>query len=131
MPMPDSLSRFFQAPGMYVQHPSFDSSAAFLQGFDVACGGRILVGFREWLILKLGSGSNLAWTELFLRFAFPESLSPRTRELTTTDPKYILGLLTEVFAVFWAERETSGGLESLMQRHTEWLESQDWYRKVT
>jgi hypothetical protein len=122
--------RLFHAPGMYVHEHTFDAVAAFLNGFDTACGGRVLAGFREWLILKLDYGNNLAWTELFLRFAFPESAGPRTQELPTADQKQLVGLLGETFLTYWIEREGSDGLQTLMQRHTEWLRGQDWYQEA-
>lgn len=131
MSIPDSLLKFFKAPGMYVHDANFDSVAAFLQGFDTACGGGVLAGFREWLILKLGYGNNLAWTELFLRFAFPDSTGPRVHELLTADRKQLVGLLAEVFSTYWAERAENGGLQNLMARHSQWLRAQDWYQEVT
>lgn len=130
MPMPDSLSRFFHAPGMYVHDPTFDAVAAFLSGFDTACGGRVLAGFREWLILKLDYGNNLAWTELFLRFTFPESAGPRTQDLPTADQKQLAGLLAEALSTYWTEREGCGGTQDLMERYSEWLKEQDWFQEA-
>ena len=114
---------------MYVPKLDFDTAAAFIQGFDTACNRDVLVGFREWLIVKLEYGNNFAWPELFLRFAFPESEAPRAQELPTADQKRLVGLLFEALEAFWNEREGTGGLQSIIVRHAEWLKTQDWYRE--
>lgn len=129
MPIPPQLGLFFKYPDMFVQKLDFDTAAAFIQGFDVAYNGGVLIGFREWLILKLEYGNNFVWPELFLRFAFPESDAPRTQELPKADQKRLIGLLFEALEAFWNEKDTADGLQKIFIRHAEWLKTQDWYRE--
>lgn len=129
MAVPHTLGLFFRHPEMFVPKLDFDTAVAFIQGFDAACNRGVLVGFREWLILKLEYGNNLAWPELFLRFAFPESEAARTQELPKADQRRLVGLLFEALEAFWNEKEATGGLQRLFVRHAEWLKTQDWYQE--
>src|SRR2546426_1003256 len=74
MALPQPLEHFMKRPGMYVSPVEFAVVAGFLQGLHVATG--VLTGFREWLVVKLGYGNNLAWPALALRLIFPDAESP-------------------------------------------------------
>ena len=43
---------------MYVLNETYESAAAFVLGYDAACEGGPLMGFREWLVLRIGSGAQ-------------------------------------------------------------------------
>ncbi|AVP99111.1 hypothetical protein C7S18_18905 [Ahniella affigens] len=64
--------------GMYLMDERYETVTSFVSGYDCACEGGMLLGFREWLVLKLGKGGNLSWTALVLDLAFPKSRSPWT-----------------------------------------------------
>jgi hypothetical protein len=130
MAVPHTLGLFFKHPEMFIQRMNFDTVGAFIQGFDSACNGGVLVGFREWLIVKLEHGNNLVWPELFLRFAFPESDAPSTEELPKADQKHLIGLLFETIEAFCDERDMIGGLQQIYLRYHTWLQTQNWYREV-
>jgi hypothetical protein len=51
-------------PGVWVIPPSFATVCAYIDGFNSARGGGPLLGFREWLVLKLDDGNNLHWIGL-------------------------------------------------------------------
>ena len=55
---------------MHIPTVDFDSVAAFVAGFDLATGGAPLEGFQEWLVVKLGHGNSLAWSELVVHLTF-------------------------------------------------------------
>ncbi len=61
---------------MYIQDATYGAVAAFVLGYDIASEGGVLVGFREWLIPRVGVGNNLGWSALVLRLAFPEAVDP-------------------------------------------------------
>ena len=44
--------------------PSFTTVCAYIDGFNTARGGGPLLGFREWLLLKLDDGNNFHWIGL-------------------------------------------------------------------
>jgi hypothetical protein len=48
--------------GMYIHPERYEVVRAFLSGYAYATGA--LVGFDEWLVLKLGRGTNLVWEAL-------------------------------------------------------------------
>jgi hypothetical protein len=51
---------------------NYDAAAAFVSGWDFASDLGLLTGFREWLIVRLGTGNNLHWSALVLHVAFPK-----------------------------------------------------------
>jgi hypothetical protein len=129
MPIPRTLLHFFKHPLMYIPKLDFDSAVSFLQGFNLAREGEILAGFREWLVVKVGNGNNLAWYELVLRLAYPEP-GARPDELPATDQGRLVGLLFATFEEFWKVREEAGGDRELLRRHATWLRTQDWYQEA-
>ncbi|MFB9238253.1 hypothetical protein ACFFWC_22300 [Plantactinospora siamensis] len=95
-----------QRPGLYGLDGSFGQFSAYLAGFDAGTDGRALDGFREWLVGRLGTGDNLAWTGLVLHLAFPGGW-PRLRERLTDPAQNAVAVSTlfELLADFLAERE--------------------------
>ena len=69
---------------MWVPSNTYEGVAAFVAGYDAACEGGVLVGFREWLLVRKchGKGSNLAWYALVLDCAFPTGSAVPPRALT-------------------------------------------------
>ena len=63
--------------GMFFRNETYDVVAAFVYGYDQAYEGGLLRGFREWLIVRLRTGSNLAWPALVAHAAFPNAKSPQ------------------------------------------------------
>jgi hypothetical protein len=128
MSLPAVLENVKKHPGMYVYKVEFDSVAAFIDGFNLATNGGLLVGFREWLIVKLGYGDNLAWPALALRLAFPEAESPASQLLHADNQKRAVAALFEFLEAFLQEREAPDGLRRLFLGYEAWLRRQDWYR---
>jgi hypothetical protein len=62
--------------GMYVLSETYGEVVAFVMGYDTACEGGVLIGFREWLAVRLGKGSNLSWPPLVLMATFPDADLP-------------------------------------------------------
>jgi hypothetical protein len=46
---------------------TFDRLLAFVEGLDSGTSGRLLDGFREYLMLRLDEDSNLWWTHLAVK----------------------------------------------------------------
>jgi hypothetical protein len=127
MPLPHLLQHVAKQPSMYFNPVEFDVAAAFLQGFDLANSGGVLVGFREWLVVKLGYGSNLIWSALALQLLFPESESPRQSLVDSGDQKRAVELLFGIVEEFWQERESLNGLRRIYLKYQTWLQRQEWY----
>ena len=106
---------------MYLPAVTFESVVSFVLGFDVACHGGLLVGLREWLIVQLDHGNNLAWIALLPRYA---------AKLRGDDPVATSASVDEVFQIlnaFFDERMKRDGLENIYVRYRCWLEKQEWY----
>jgi hypothetical protein len=127
MTFPRDFEYVFQKPGMFFSPVEFDIAVAFIQGFDLANCGGVLVGFREWLVIRNGCGNNLAWPELALRLAFPDAESPRQQLVQSSNQKRAVELLFRLLGEFWRERETPQGLRRIYLSYEGWLQSQDWY----
>jgi len=121
------LEHVMKHPSMYFSPVEFDVAAAFIQGFNLAGSGGLLVGFREWLIVKLGDGNNLTWGALVLRLAFPDAETPRQHLLRSGEQKRAVEFLFGLLQEFWQERESHGGLRRIYVKYQEWLQHQDWY----
>lgn len=54
---------------MYLRERTFAAVAAFVQGYDAACEGGVLGGFREWIIVNFSLSPNLTWTALIVELS--------------------------------------------------------------
>jgi hypothetical protein len=86
----------------------FDTLVAFVVGFDLGTHGRLLEGFREYLILRLGEESSLGWPGLAIAVSAPQA-APRP---TTPDDDHqaavgLFDLLDEYLAEFPEDRSRS------------------------
>lgn len=119
----DVFDRIRKQPGMYLQETTYAAAAAFVLGYDLACEGGALVGFREWLVLRLGKGSNLAWFALVPHYAFPESSSPQDAVTANSDAqRHAIDTLFDLIAEFQRERCEPDGLRTILTAYTAWLE---------
>jgi hypothetical protein len=114
-------------PGMWLPAIDYDVAAAFVLGADSACYGGLLFGFREWLIVKVDGGNNLAWTELLLRLALPETIYPRQQLKQLTDQRPVVDFLFQTICDFVHERDRMDGARSIFLEYEKWLRRQDWY----
>lgn len=102
---------------MWLRSPSLELVIAFVQGYDTALAGGLLAGFREWMIVRVDGGSNLAWTALV-----PLALDSSPRD-TDAQIEGFFQLLEE----FLAAKNASDGLRRILHRYEAWLRGQDWY----
>ncbi|TQF17832.1 hypothetical protein FJV41_01435 [Myxococcus llanfairpwllgwyngyllgogerychwyrndrobwllllantysiliogogogochensis] len=109
---------------MHLAHPSADACANFVHGFDAAWGGGLLFGFREWLIVKVDSGSNFGWSGLVVLLA-RKSGHPKF-DPTEEKPENVAFLL-DTLETFLAERKTMDGPRTIFLRFDDWLRKQEWY----
>jgi hypothetical protein len=64
MSLPPILEDVRRRSGMFLSSPTLDNMTAFWVGYDTALSGGLLIGFREWLVMRLGYGTNLGWEAL-------------------------------------------------------------------
>ena len=127
MSLPPALENVKKHPGMYFPKVEFDVVAAFINGFNLATHGGLLVGFREWLIVRLDYGNNWTWDGLILRLTFPEAESVHSELLENDNQKRSVESLFALLETFLQERESPNGLRRIFVRYGEWLKRQDWY----
>ena len=119
MKLPYPIDEIRRHPGMYFREPSFDVVSAFVEGYDAATIGGFLIGFREWLIVKLNDGNNLSWSQLALRLLQAKN--------GHQDPSsQAIGLL-DLLEEFLVIRHSCDGLRKIYIHYEEWLGGQNWY----
>lgn len=111
---------------MFFQPVEYDVATGFIYGFDTASNGGALVGFREWLLPRVGVGNNLAWSELVLYLAFPNAKSPRS-QLCHETQKSSVEFLINLLETFWQERQSLNGMRTIYLNYHAWLKGLEWY----
>jgi hypothetical protein len=125
----DRLLEALKRPGMFMPRVSYDSMVAFAVGFDFANDGGPLVGFQEWICLKLGGlGRNLFWSELVLKYTFPDAHSPReVLAQNGEQDERAMNTLRKLLDEFWDERASLTGLRKIYVKYQRDLEKEEWY----
>jgi hypothetical protein len=83
----------------------FDTLVAFLVGLDLGTRGRLLEGFREYLILRLGEESSLWWPGLAVAVTVPQAAPrPTTPDADRQAVDGLFDLLDEFLAEFPEDR---------------------------
>ena len=124
MSLPPDLASVLKRPSMYLPTASYDAVVTYLLGYDAATQGGLLVGLREWLIVKLRDGNNLAWPALVLDLM----QRVRSRESTVDDAeKRAVAFLHETLEQFFSERDARGGMRRIYGMYEAWLRQQEWY----
>jgi hypothetical protein len=108
------FERVRQQPGMYLLQDTYAATAAFVQGYDAAYEGGLLAGFREWLVVRLMTGSNLSWSALVLHAAFPDMQSPQDGLRTRPGAERLaIDALFSLLAEFDEIRKRHDGLKNV------------------
>ena len=114
------LNQVCDRPGMFVGSSEFDRVCAYIDGLHAATG--CLTGFREWLVVEIGTGNNLAWIGLVRQIIH--------RDSTPVDDRVAkLGQLLNDFHEYAGS--TIGATTGLMRvylRYHGWLLQQKWYK---
>lgn len=124
MSLPPELANVRRRASMYLPAVSYDAAAAFVLGYDAATQGGLLVGLREWLIVKLQDGNNLAWPALIL------DLLRRTgshESATEGAEKRAIEFMFVTLEQFFSERDARGGIRRIYAMYEAWIRQQEWY----
>lgn len=105
--------------GIHFSAERYATVEAFVLGYDAACEGGALAGFREWLVVRLDRAPNLTWPGLALLAVFPEGRQARS----TQDEKNAINTLFELIAAFDDERNKHDGLRRILANYEEWSRS--------
>jgi hypothetical protein len=108
-------------PGLFGLDGSYGQFCAYVDGVDTGNAGRLLTGFREWLVTRLGDGDNLVWRGLVLRLAFPEHDSIRPETLSEAEPnRTAVDTLFALLGEFLALAERRDGLVQIYDGYLLW-----------
>jgi hypothetical protein len=115
-PLIEALRRH---PGMFMRSVTYENVVIFIDGYDTATSGGLLVGFHEWLIVRANDGANVAWSVVVLDIL-------RNQHGGTDDASLIEGLFS-LFDEYNSVRASYAGLRRIYVVYDEWLRRQDWY----
>jgi len=127
MAMPLIFQHVAARPSSFLASVEYDVAIGFIDGYDAATHGGVLVGLREWLIVKLGFGNNLIWSSLIQRLIFHEQSNANEVFPDPVKPELSIRKLFTILDEFATERDSANGLRSIYLRYHQWLQSQDWY----
>jgi hypothetical protein len=108
--------------GMYIDG-TYAAATAFILGYDLACEGGVCLGFREWLVMRVGRGSNLHWSGLVPHVAFPSSGNPQEAVLASAETqRHAIDTLFSLLAEFDEKvRSQPDGLREVFVAYERWL----------
>jgi hypothetical protein len=113
---------------MYGLDGSYRCFTAFVSGCDAGNSRCLLIGFREWLITKVGEGDNLIWESLVLRLTFPEKdRSPQVSSLSSEENALASATCFRLLDEFFQEREQVGNAK-IFDNYLNWLKQQTWHQ---
>ncbi len=113
---------------MYVTEETYSAVANLVFGYDLACEGGVLLGFREWLIPRVRTGNNLSWDRLVLYLAFPGSKEPaQVATANAANQRHAIDELFRLIDEFDTERSDHDGLRRIFATYERWLRTQSWY----
>ncbi|WP_129840260.1 hypothetical protein [Streptomyces sp. RFCAC02] len=95
-------------PALYGLKPSYGEAVTFLRGYDLATDGGALRGFTEWLVVRSGHRTSLAWPALALRtaLAVPPDASFSAGALTEEQDRAAFDALFTLLDEFFAATQS-------------------------
>lgn len=118
------LEQLAGQPGVLVGDHGFRSVVTFLSGADYAAGGSWLVGFREWLVVRVDAGKAAHWSQLVLREIAPDR---RPEDLDRAETERAIRLFCGWYEEYWTARTSRGGLRRIFFDFETWLRKQPGY----
>ncbi len=126
MNIEEHLKALQKRTGMYITGERCTSLAAYIQGMDTAMNGGLLIGFREWLIVRINGGNNLHWLHLIIYHVFPKLSVDDVIENDEYNLIINNTLIDMLLAYFIYKNEV--GLMVVYLNYQKWLEKQSWYQ---
>jgi hypothetical protein len=119
MSLPSDIANIRNRPGMYLRANTFDVVVSFIDGYDIAISGGLLIGLREWLIVRVDGSNNLAWSGLIL--------AAQGDPAAAGDQAALISGLFSLLEEFMKVREEPDGLRRIYAAYEKWLKRQEWY----
>jgi len=123
------LQRVAKQPSMFLDVTDFRRACGFLIGYDMGCSGALLVGFREWAIVKADTGNNLNWSGLAMLLLFPDSTEFEKTIEQISDHDSAIKALFDLICEFIEVRAQYDGLRRIYSNYEKWLSKQSWHKQ--
>ncbi|MYW42724.1 hypothetical protein [Streptomyces sp. SID161] len=94
-------------PGMYALDGTYYAAAMLVTGIDLGTSGRLLDGWRDWLLARKGEESSFMWIPLVLEDAFPDSEIRHWSQLTEGQQRRAVDHLFTLLLAFLSERDAA------------------------
>ncbi|MFJ6901099.1 hypothetical protein [Streptomyces hokutonensis] len=113
----EHLELIRKRPGMYGLDGSYGDYVTYLHGYDAGTRDSALLGFREWLLLKLGHHSSFVWSRLVTELVLPEASPGRGyRDLDEKQNSVVVEALFRLLGEFLQDRDVErDGLRSIFR----------------
>jgi hypothetical protein len=116
-------------PQLYGLNGSYGQYCAYLEGLDAGNDGRLLTGFREWLVTRRGDGNNLTWRGLVIHLARPDGPAAGRAAVESADrDPAVIDALFALLDEFFALRVGPQDLVRVYDDYLTWLKAQSWYK---
>jgi len=93
-------------PEMYGLDGSYRDFVTYLYGYDAGTRDTALLGFREWLLLRLDRQSGLGWPSLVLNLAIPDTPVPHNRALSEPQNRAAVVVMFQLLETFLNDRDS-------------------------
>ncbi|WP_251096557.1 hypothetical protein [Streptomyces sp. Caat 7-52] len=94
-------------PGTYALDSTYYAAAMLVAGIDLGTSGRLLDGWRDWLLARKGEESSRMWIPLVLEDAFPGTGIWHWTHLTTQEQQHAFDHLFILLIAFLSERDAA------------------------
>lgn len=118
------LEQLAGQPGVLVGDHGFRTVVTFLSGADHAAGGSWLVGFREWLVVRVDAGKAAHWSQLVTGAVAP---GKRPADLDRAETERAIRQFCAWYQEYWEARTSRGGLRRIFFEFEGWLREQPDY----
>jgi hypothetical protein len=124
----DFALSFLDKPERLGLPPTYCAVCSFLIGLDHGANLSLLLGFREWLIVRLDGYNNMSWPKLVMIGEFGEDIS--TCALDRLSPEQSIRsvrALRSRLQEFFELLSQGPGIRGVFAIYEDWLRGQDWY----
>jgi hypothetical protein len=103
-PLPEFFGEFKKLHGIYVMRKTFEGTCAFLDGYELGSGHRLLKEFHSWLVPRGKGRPELYWPYLVLCEIYDDRAWPDIRYFTEQQDEEAVAVLFALLDEFFEER---------------------------
>lgn len=100
-PLPEFFPKFKKLHGVYVMRRTYEGTCAFLDGYELGCGHRVLKELHSWLIPRGKGRPELYWPLLVLCEIYEDGALPDFRYFTPEQDEQAVAVLFALLDEFF------------------------------